>query len=249
MTKNKVVVYTTIFNNYDSLNDPPIFYKEVDYICFTDSKKIKSDNWKIIYLKIKKKNSSKKNREIKINYFKFLPKYDYSIYHDANVILFSNPIKLIKKYLKSKDIAMPQHRYRNSTYSEGKYILKNLDLPKINKQKINKIIIKPIFWLTENRLILRRHNKNQIEKLMKIWWKMYNSGIIRDQVSFPYACKKIKIKPNVIKKKFNFLYLFFVKPHINSSLRFKIKYYCFLIFFEKIIFYFNKINNYENYRK
>ena len=59
MTKNKVVVYTTIFNNYDSLNDPPIFYKEVDYICFTDSKKIKSDNWKIIYLKIKK-NSSKK---------------------------------------------------------------------------------------------------------------------------------------------------------------------------------------------
>ena len=43
---------------------------------------------------------------------------------------------------------------------------------------------------------------------MKIWWKMYNSGIIRDQVSFPYACKKIKLKPNIIKKKFNFLHLF-----------------------------------------
>ena len=89
---------------------------------------------------------------------------------------------------------MPQHRYRNSTYSEGKYILKNLDLPKINKQKINKIIIKPIFWLTENRLILRRHNKNQIEKLMKIWWKMYNSGIIRDQCLSPTLVKN-KIKP------------------------------------------------------
>ena len=108
------------------------------------------------YISQNKKKFLQKNREIKINYFKFLPKYDYSIYHDANVILFSNPIKLIKKYLKSKDIAMPQHRYRNSTYSEGKYILKNLDLPKINKQKINKIIIKPIFWLTENRLIFKK---------------------------------------------------------------------------------------------
>ena len=124
--------------------------------------------------KNKKKNSQKKNREIKINYFKFLPNYDYSIYIDANVILFSNPLKLIKKYLKSKDIAMPQHRYRNSTYSEGKYILKHLDLPKINIQKIDKIIVKSINWLTENRLILRRHRKKQIEKLMKIWWKMYN---------------------------------------------------------------------------
>ena len=46
---------------------------------------------------------------------------------------------------------MPQHRYRNSTLSEGMYILKHLDLPKINNQKINKIIIKPINWLTENR--------------------------------------------------------------------------------------------------
>ena len=247
--KSRVVVYTTIFNNYDALNDPPIFYKDVDYVCFTDSKKIKSNNWKIIYLKIKKKNSPKKNREIKINYFKFLPHYEYSIYHDANVILFSNPLALIKKYLKSKDIAMPQHRYRNSTLSEGMYILKHLDLPKINNQKINKIISKPINWLTENRVILRRHHKNQIEKLMKIWWKMYNSGIIRDQVSFPYACKKIKLKPKIIKKKFNFLHLFIVKPHINSSLRFKIKYYSFLIFFEKILFYFNKIKNYEHSKK
>ena len=40
MMKNRVVVYTTIFNNYDTLNDPPIFYKDVDYVCFTDSKKL-----------------------------------------------------------------------------------------------------------------------------------------------------------------------------------------------------------------
>ena len=112
--------------------------------------------------------------------------------------------------------------------------MKHLDL-KINNQKIDKIIIKPINWLTENRLILRRHHKKQL-KLMKIWWKMYNFGIIRDQVSFPYACKKIKVKPKIIKKKFNFLHLFIVKPHINSSLRFKIKYYSFHIFFEKYYF-------------
>ena len=81
---------------------------------------------------------------------------------------------------------------------------------------------------------------------MKTWWKMYEAGIIRDQVSFPYACKENKIRPNIIKIKFNFIQLFFVKPHINSSLKFKIKYFMFLIIIKKILFYFYKIKNNEN---
>ena len=96
MMKSRVVVYTTIFNNYDALNDPPIFYKDVDYVCFTDSKKIKSNNWKIIYLKIKKKNSPKKNREIKINYFKFLPHYDTVFIMMQTLYFFQIHLHLLK---------------------------------------------------------------------------------------------------------------------------------------------------------
>ena len=127
--------------------------------------------------------------------------------------------------------------------------LLHINLPEISKKKINKIIQSPINWLTENRLILRKHNIKKIEKLMKTWWKMYESGIIRDQVSFPYACKENRIRPNIIKIKFNFIQLFFVKPHISSSLKFKIKYFMFLIVIKKILFYFYKIKNYENYSK
>ena len=239
-----IAVYTALFGSYDYLRDPPVAYNEVDYLCFTDNKKFQSKKWKVLY--IKKDNFSPKdmNRYIKINNYKFLKDYKFSIYHDANVVFFSNPIELVKKYLKSSDIAMLQHRYRNSSQAEVKEVLAYSNLSNLQNDKVKKITKKNINWLTENRFILRRNNKKIIKDLMKTWWKMYKNGIVRDQISFPYACKMHGLKPNIIKKKFHYLHIFTVKPHTKSSLRFKIKYYFFIIFIELVLIIFFKIKNY-----
>jgi len=242
--KNKnIAVYTALFGNYDYLRDPPIIYKEIDYICFTDNKKFQSKKWKIFYINRGNLSSKDMNRYIKINNHEFLKKYEFSIYHDANVIFFSNPIELIKKYLRSSDIAMPQHRYRNSTKAEAKEVVANLNLSNDQKEKVRKITKKNINWLTENRFILRRNNKKKIKNLMNTWWKMYKDGIVRDQISFPYACEIHGLKPNIIKKKFHYLHIFTVKPHTKSSLSFNIKYYFFIKFIELILIIYFRIKN------
>lgn len=41
--KNKFVVYTALFGNYDDLIDPKENYEGCDFICFTDQKHLTSD--------------------------------------------------------------------------------------------------------------------------------------------------------------------------------------------------------------
>jgi hypothetical protein len=47
MMLNQLIVYTTIFGNYDELIDPKEKYPGCDFICFTDQKSLKSDIWQI----------------------------------------------------------------------------------------------------------------------------------------------------------------------------------------------------------
>ena len=45
----RIVVYTAIFGDYDDLYEPMVKPDNVDYVCFTDSKTLKSDVWDVRY--------------------------------------------------------------------------------------------------------------------------------------------------------------------------------------------------------
>lgn len=54
MEKNKAIkkqysVLTYIFNDYDTLKEPLKPQENVEYVCVTDNKDLKSDNWTIVY--------------------------------------------------------------------------------------------------------------------------------------------------------------------------------------------------------
>ncbi|MGE6539335.1 hypothetical protein [Bacillus luti] len=44
--KPKVIVYTALFGNYDSVKEPLFIDENIDYILFTDNRSIQSNNWK-----------------------------------------------------------------------------------------------------------------------------------------------------------------------------------------------------------
>ena len=41
----KKIVYTAIMGEYDNLLDPAVINQDVDYVCFTNNKRLKSDIW------------------------------------------------------------------------------------------------------------------------------------------------------------------------------------------------------------
>jgi len=45
--KNKLVVYTALFGDYDDLIEPKEKFEGCDFICFTDQKHLTSDIWEI----------------------------------------------------------------------------------------------------------------------------------------------------------------------------------------------------------
>jgi len=49
--KSRLVIYTAIIGNYDTLKDPEYIDENCDYVCFTDNRELKSDIWQIRLIK------------------------------------------------------------------------------------------------------------------------------------------------------------------------------------------------------
>jgi len=198
MISNKKVIYTALFGKYDNLIEPEMF-DGWDYICFTDDQDLTSTHWKIIYIATKEYPSSLMNRMFKWLPHKFLEKYDISLYIDANVIPLQNPNPLIEKYLTKFMFAAPRHSIRECLYQESSAcILRNKSNLDDTFDQITNYVQEgfPIkFGLSENTVLLRKHNEKEVVELMEsVWQNLLHWGTKRDQLSLIYCIWKLNSK-------------------------------------------------------
>ncbi|HIP26159.1 MAG TPA: DUF616 domain-containing protein, partial [Flavobacteriaceae bacterium] len=203
-TKNKKVVYTAIFGNYDSIKEPEYINEDWDYICFTNNKNLKSKTFKIKYVDAIFENQTKNARMIKILSHIFLIGYDYSLWIDGNVKLRGENIEELVENNKIDDyISLHQHVKRECIFDEVKaciaakkdnsaIMLKQLD--NYEKEGMPKRI-----GLVETAEILRQENNKKTRALNLLWWKELNENSIRDQLSFNYVCWKNDFHYSVMK--------------------------------------------------
>jgi hypothetical protein len=101
------------------------------------------------------------------------------------------------------------------------------------------------YGLSENSIIIRRHNKLEVQNIMNKWWKEIVSHSHRDQLSLSYVCWKNKFKflmTNENKRKNNFFSFFQKKYKISLLKFFKTLFWVFLYFlFIRIILKFRII--------
>lgn len=215
--KNKFVVYTALFGNYDYLIDPKEKYQGCDFICFTDQKNIKSSFWDIKVVEDIDLPLNMMNRKYKILPHLFLAKYESSMYIDTNIYIQSNPIFLAKKYLKNANIAVPRHFSRNCIYNESEIVIKAKKVKRASIVKVLNIFINSgfpkEFGLTENNIIFRTHNNIEIINLMNEWWDFLIEYIQRDQISFMYLVWKNNINLNILDINARGNKYFRIKPH------------------------------------
>ncbi|MBQ1551238.1 MAG: DUF616 domain-containing protein [Bacilli bacterium] len=197
----KIVVYSCIVGNYDSINEPIYFNDNVEYILFSD-KDIKSNFWKVRKIPskiLKLKNKTLINRYIKLHPFELFKDYDYSIYIDGNVKTLSDISGFVNCINKKTGIAMFKHHSRKCIYIEEKAcILQN----KGNKNKIIKQIEKyksenfpTNFGLLEGTIIVSDLKNENAKNLLIDWWnEFYESESLRDQLSLPYVLWKNNYK-------------------------------------------------------
>ena len=217
---------------------------------FTDSTSLNSKIWNIIKIDFPDLDPRMIAKIFKVNPHLFFPKYEYSIWIDANIKIVGNLEKLIDKYLLNDIIAFFKHPTRKCIYDEAMHLIK---LGYINEKSIKDQIS---FYknkdypkkngLVAGRFILRRHNDMKCIELMKLWWKEIQKFTIRDQLSFNYVSWYKKQNYNIIDlDHFNNEY-FFINPHNKISFHGNKKNY-FKYFKSKTIYFITSRKIYRKY--
>ena len=223
--KIKKVVYTIIIGKYDKISKFNI-QEGYNYFLFSDIK-YSVTNWTII--PISKLIEKVKSSKIKMTrYFKLLPHiffkdYDLSIYIDASYIINGDLNELLLKTLNpSFDLYLLQHPARNKVFQEFSAVIKYKKDTKKSVNKVKNRYLKENFpdnlGLTQNCIIIRKHNKKKIIKLMEFWWKEIKNYSYRDQLSLNYAIWKLKLNIKIYYLSYRFMlnyFLYYIKYYRN----------------------------------
>ena len=231
-TMNKICVYTCITGDYDNLNEIKNIEKGIDYICYTNNKKIKSKTWRVKYITDDSLSNIKLARKIKIIGTDELKKYDVVVWIDGSIEFTTSIKKFIDKYvdLSKNDLVGFKHYCRTSIRDE---IIACLLCNKENAEnavKLNKFYSKENFidecGLIESTVLFRDFKNKNVQKCMNSWFSMIINYSHRDQLSFQYAAEKSKLKYKLLDISIWNNEYFISKPHTeNAIVKKRILYY------------------------
>jgi len=200
LSNSKIAIYTCIFGNYDKIYEPKFIPNNCDFYIITDQFTVNNSCFKVINpnkYEILELDNIKRNRFFKMNPHLIFPDYEYSIYIDGNIEVYSDLTELVNKIPKS-GIAFHAHNKRNCIYNEYEVckLLGKGDSEKTKKQ-INSYKEDGFpngFGMVEANVIARQHNNPICKDIMADWWKEYSIWGGRDQISLPYVIWKHDLK-------------------------------------------------------
>ncbi len=202
----KCVVYTAIYGEKDTLKDPLVINPNVDYLCFTDNKNIKSNVWKIIHHPAIHTDPVRSAKIFKVKPHEFLSDYDISLWVDANFLIKTDLQTFFQKsdFLSKAGMMLFQHdQGRNCIYDEANTIMQDRkDDPALVTAQMNKYReekFPPQHGLSANSIMLKKHNDSAIIALGDKWWSEIQQYSRRDQLSLYYCIWKLDIRHYLLK--------------------------------------------------
>ena len=205
-TNGKIAVYSCIAGKYDHMIEPLTNEENIDYFMFTDQEVPETSIWKKIDIKkfpeYKRLTAKDLNRRIKMIPYDYLTEYAYSVYVDGNIKIIYGINNIINN-LGNASLAIHYHPVRDCIYDEGIAVIhyKKADskLVKTQLEQYQKKGFPRHNGMTENSIIVRKHNNKDTENIMRLWWKEYEKYPTRDQFSLSYLMWENKyLKSNFI---------------------------------------------------
>ena len=189
-------IYTVITGNYDTIKQPLELTPGVDYYLFTNNPKIMDAGvWKVVQIpsevwwgRTEKENNILLSRKVKMLPHQYLPKgYDLCIYIDADMLIKRPLTELLEGLNKETLLAACRHGYCASVREEVNDLINKgiVDAHQVEQQWERYVEwgFKDVVGISENGMLIRRHNDSKIKQLMELWWSEYQQGCLRDQVS------------------------------------------------------------------
>ena len=193
---NKTIIYTVITGNYDSIKQPMVLTPGGEYYLFTNNPEIKEAGaWNVVQIpseqwqgRTERENNILLSRKVKMLAHKYLTEgVEWSIYIDADMLIKESLSELLKDLHEDTLFAACRHSYCKSV-SEEINDLKAKGM--VDATQIENQWQRYVEWgfeddlgISENGLLIRRHNDARVAQLMELWWEEYQNGCLRDQVS------------------------------------------------------------------
>lgn len=199
----KICVYTCITGNYDNVSEITNKEKGIDYYLFTNNENIKSNTWKVVYIKDDTLDNQRLSRKIKmLGHPEINDKYDISVWMDASVIWQKSIKEFVNTYLKKNNFAAFKHGFRDCIYVEANECIR---VKKDTKENIVRHInflrkegFPEHYGLCEMTVFIKRHKDPLVQKTMKMWFDMLCKYSKRDQLSFMYCVWKNNLPLDII---------------------------------------------------
>lgn len=221
--KKIAVVTSSIGTN--ELIGPNKWLDKVDYHAFVEPHKTSiSDMWdrhEYVSFSLDPKYKNRRDAKIyKICPHLFLPGYDYYIWLDSTHILEEDPENIIDEYLKGSDIAVFQHPERDCIYEEGNLVKQiGFDYPNLVEDQLD--FYMEMEYPEHNGLyelpVRIQRNNGRTQQLGLMWWEQICMFSSRDQISFPFVCDQLNIKPNIMPGRANTIRGNSLMPQVVSS--------------------------------
>lgn len=221
---SNLAIYTVITGDYDTIKQPQVITPGAEYFLFTNNHcGEEAGVWKIVHLDEpeltaawsgsmnrndaivsdnKRINNILLSRKVKMLAHKYLPEgYDMSIYLDADMMIKANLSKLFE--LLNVNVLMAAFRH-GSCFSVREEINDLIERGVVEQAVVENQWQRYYEWgfkddlgITENGILIRRHNHPKVVELMELWWQEYLQGCLRDQVSLMPCIYKCGFMPHL----------------------------------------------------
>ena len=212
-----LAIYTVITGNYDTIKQPQVITPGAEYFLFTNNHGIEDAGvWKVVYLnegeidgsvpEIANDNARISNirlsRKVKMLAHKYLTEgYNMSIYLDADMLI-KDDLSILSELI-NDNVLMAAFKH-SSCFSVRDEINglteRGVVTPAVVEnqwQRYHEWGFKDDLGITENGILIRRHNHPRVVELMELWWQEYLQGCLRDQVSLMPCVFKCGFMPHL----------------------------------------------------
>ena len=144
--------------------------------------------------------NQKLSRSVWILYHKYVGDYDLSISTGGQIQVNCNLDKFIKNFLPSDDVidmAMHDRKIRVGVYQEAKKCIAkrkdNAKLINLQMKFYKKEGLPENTGILSTGIIIRKHNRSNVEEHCERWWGQIKKWSHRDQLSFNYILWKYNL--------------------------------------------------------
>lgn len=204
--RERIVIYTVLFGNYDSVKEPLFITPNCDYYIITDQEINNDTIWKKYPLNkfkrtIQNFSNLEKARFFKLHPHLLFPEYRYSMFIDANIRMVTD-MRPVFSQLGANVIAIHNQPGRDCAYQEATevIVIGKADSTQVIKQMkcYKKEGFPQHYGLFRTCVVVRKHNDLTCKKLMLLWWKDLKKFTKRDQLSFTHALWELNLNKNAV---------------------------------------------------